>query len=141
MITPCDAFMNWFDEMPLLLRKYLAHAFRVCTTDDASLMLSRPEASLEGFRNWALSADFPLRIAARMFYIRAIFDMVMVHHRSLGAVSAGFRPSENDKIVSISSRQWEEALKAWSTLRNRELADTYIHSWASWTIGRQAGGA
>ena len=138
IITPWEAFINWFDGVPLSLRKYLAHIFRICTTDDTSRMADRPEAALEGFRHWAVTQDFPLRIAARMFYIRSIFDMVIFHYQEILKGNGAFPPAlEKDNIIPISVRQWEDILESWKDLRNREMTDTYIHSWTSWMIQLQ----
>ena len=138
MKSPWEAFIKWFDEVPISLRRYLAHIFRVCTTDDTSHMAALPDQSLEGFRNWAIKADFPLRIAARIFYIRSIFDMVILHYKEITS-EEGFPnfSSEKNNIVQISSKQWEETLETWRDLRRQEMADTYIHSWASWMIKLQ----
>lgn len=132
MKTPLEAFINWFDNVPVSLRKYLAHIFKICTTDDTSQMAALPDQSLDGFRNWAVKMDFPLRIAARMFYIRSVFDMVIFHYKEIIAGEEFFHlASEKDNIVQISSKQWEEIFKSWIDLRRNEMADTYIHSWAS----------
>ncbi len=135
MKTPLEVFILWFDSLPVSLRRYLAHIFRVCTTDDTAQMTAGPEASLEGFRNWAVKMDFPLRLAARMFYIRAIFDMVIFHYKEILSGDNLFHlPSEPDNIVQLSSRQWENVFDSWKALRCREMSDAYIHSWASWMI-------
>lgn len=133
-----EAFINWFDNVPVSLRKYLSHVFRICTTDNTSLMVARPEESLVGFRSWAIAADFPLRIAARMFYIRSVFDMVIFHHKEILSGDGRFSErSEKENIIPMSGRQWKEILESWKTLRNSELADSYIHSWTSWMIRLQ----
>jgi len=138
IITPWEAFIIWFDTVPLSLRKFLAHTFRICTTEDTAQMAIKPGESLERFRNWAGTTDFPLRIAARMFYIRSVFDMVICHHHELFEQNNTFSgASFQDNILPISSRQWDEILKSWTGLRKRELTDTYIHSWASWMIKMQ----
>lgn len=138
MKTPLEAFIKWFDDVPVSLRMYLAHIFRICTTDDTVQMIAKPEASLEGFRDWAVKVDFPLRLAARMFYIRSIFDMVIFHYKEILAGEDFFHlPSEPNNIVQISSRQWENIFNSWKNLRYREMSDTYIHSWASWMIKLQ----
>lgn len=138
MKTPWEAFINWFDGVPVSLRRYLAHIFRICTTDDTSQMAARPEDSLEGFRNWAVTLDFPIRIAARMFYIRSIFDMVIFHHQEILTGTDCFSGlSGKGNIIPISLRQWEDILESWKELRDREMTDTYIHSWTSWMINLQ----
>jgi len=138
MTTPSEAFIKWFDNVPVALRRYLAHIFRVCTTDDTSQMAALPENSLEGFRNWAIKNDFPLRIAARIFYIRSIFDMVIVHYKEILAGEDFLHlSSQKENIIQISSIQWEETLRSWKTLRTKEMADAYVHSWASWMIKLQ----
>ena len=136
MITPLDAFIRWFDNVPVPLRRYLAHIFRVCTTDDTSQMAALPGESLEGFRSWAIKMDFPLRVAARLFYIRSVFDMVIFHYTEILS-GGGFLPGAKDNIVQISSKQWEEIFESWKNLRSQEMSDTYVHQWASYMIKLQ----
>ena len=138
MITPLDAFMKWFDGVPVPLREYLAHIFRICTTDDTSHMVASPDQSLVWFRNWAVKMDFPLRIAARMFYIRSIFDMILFHYKEILTGEDLFRlTSEQTNIIKISSKQWEHTFSSWKDLRRKEMSETFIHSWASWMIHLQ----
>ncbi len=138
IITPWEAFISWFDAVPISMRRYLAHVFRICTTEDTSQMSVQPKDSLERFRNWAVTTDFPLRIAARMFYIRSVFDMVIFHHKEiLTAKEILPRQSEQNNIIPISSRQWEEILDSWKELRTKEMSDNYVHSWTSWMINLQ----
>jgi hypothetical protein len=138
METPLEAFMRWFDSAPVPLRRYLAHIFRVCTTDDTSHMAASPDNSLHWFGNWAVKMDFPLRVAARMFYIRSIFDMVLVHHKEILAGDDFFHPaSYKDNIIKISSKQWENILRSWIDLRGKEMSDSHIHVWTSRMIKLQ----
>lgn len=135
LITPLDAFVVWFDAVPLVLRKHLAHIFQICTTEDARQMAVCPERSLASFRHWAAKTDFPLRIAARMFYIRSVFDMVICHHEEMADEKNMFGSLPGQKnIVQISLKQWELTLGSWLKLRQGELSDRYIHSWTSWII-------
>ncbi len=138
METPWEAFINWFDKIPVSLRQYLAHIFRICTTEDTSQMTASQDQSLTGFRNWAIKMDFPLRVAARMFYIRSIFDMVIFHYKEICTGDDFLHlSSEKDNIIQISTKQWEEILGSWKNLRAQEMSDIYIHSWASWMIKLQ----
>ena len=137
MITPWEAFLVWFDSVPLSLRKALAHVFRVCTTNNTSQMAVSSQESLDRFYHWVCGTDFPLRIAARMFYIRSVFDLVICHHDGIVKDTVA-QDWDNDKVVPISAKQWEEVLTSWAALRNRELSDAYIHSWASWMISLQS---
>jgi len=130
MKTPLEAFMTWFDGRPLTLRQNLAHIFMVVTTEDAVHMTADPARSLKTFRAWAVRRDFPLRIAARMFYIRSVFDMVVFHHHEI--LPEQGLPLGN--IVQISGPQWKAVFDSWKQLRQNELTDTYIHSWTSWMI-------
>jgi len=141
VITPIDAFLQWFDALPVPLRRYLAHIFRICTTDDTSQMVALPQQSLDRFRLWAVKSDFPLRVAARLFYIRSIFDMIILHHKEIGSGDDFFPVSDETKnIIQLSSRQWEDILESWTHLRSREMSDTYVHSWTSWMIKMQSEG-
>jgi len=139
VITPLDAFLQWFDDLPVPLRRHLAHIFRICTTDDTSQMVALPQQSLERFRHWAVKSDFPLRTAARLFYIRSIFDMVILHHKEICCDDDFFPISDETKnIIQLSSRQWEDILESWIDLRSKEMSDTYVHSWTSWMIKLQS---
>jgi hypothetical protein len=138
MKTPLEAFMIWFDNIPPSLREYLAHLFQICTTDDTSMMAAPRKQSLESFRNHVLKMDFPLRVAARMFYIRSVFDMVILHHKEIAAGKDHYLLSaKQGNIVQLSSKQWEEVFDSWKELRYQEMSDTFIHSWASWMIKLQ----
>ncbi len=138
MKTPLEAFMEWFDRVPVELRKYLAHIHMICTTDDTSHMTARPDQTLERFRIRMLKMDFPLRVSARMFYIRAVFDMVIFHYKEIvDGDNYLHLTGEKKKIVQISTKQWETILESWKELRQKEMAETYIHTWASWMIKLQ----
>ncbi len=138
MKTPWEAFIRWFDGTPLIMRKYLAHVFRVCTTEDTTQLVVSQEVSLEGFRTWAVKMDFPLRIAARLFYVRSIFDMVIFHYNEILSDNDPFSISlVPANVINLSSRQWEEVLASWGQLRSQEMSDVYIHSWASFMIKLQ----
>ncbi len=138
METPIEAFVIWFDKIPISPRESLAHIFQVCTTDDTALMAAKKDQSLESFRNWVIGRDFPLRIAARMFYVRSIFDMVIFHHEEIVSGEGFFHLSaQKENIIQISNRQWEGVLASWKNLRQAQMSDIYIHSWASWMIKLQ----
>ena len=137
-IYPSTAFIQWFDNIPVELRKNLAHIFRVCTTENTAQMAVLPEQSMAGFMAWVVKPDFPLRLAAKMFYIRAVFDMVILHHDEISKADDVFGPlSKQNNIVRLSSRQWETVIDSWRTLRREELSDAYLHSWTSWMIKLQ----
>lgn len=137
-IYPSTAFIQWFDNIPVELKKNLAHIFRVCTTENTAQMAVLPEQSLAGFMAWVVKSDFPLRLAAKMFYIRAVFDMVIFHHDEISTADDVFGSlSKQNNIVRLSSRQWEMVIDSWRTLRREELSDAYLHSWTSWMIKLQ----
>ena len=136
MMTPTTAFVQWFDNIPLELRTYLAHIFRVCTTEDAFQMAAQPDESLTGFRAWVVKLDFPLRMAAKLFYIRAVFDMVLTHHGEITEGAFGSL-SEKKNIVRLSAKQWENVILSWRVLRQAQLSEAYVHAWTSWMIKQQ----
>lgn len=136
MISPWEAFIVWFDSVPYALRRQLSHIFRICTTEDTSQMAVQPGNSLEYFRNWVGTKDFPLRITARMFYIRSVFDLVICHHNEILTDNMS-NELNNESVISLSDKQWEEVLRSWTGLRNHEFSDRYIHAWASWMIRLQ----
>ncbi len=139
MKTPAAAFVHWFDNQPGTLRRHLAHVFRVCTTEEVSQMAAMPDESLAVFRHWVIKLDFPLRLAAKMFYIRAVFDMVILHHDEIAGdgSSTGMVSEKSDNIVQLSTRQWQNVIHTWKNLRQSELSDTYVHAWTSWMIKQQ----
>jgi hypothetical protein len=138
MISPATAFIQWFDSMPVAVRKNLAHVFRVCTTEDVSQMAALPDHSLARFRSWVIKPDFPLRLAAKVFYIRAVFDMVILHQKEIKGEdgSIGLLPGTGN-MVYLSDRHWEKAVDSWRILRHEALSDTYVHAWTSWMIKLQ----
>jgi len=138
MKTPVAAFIQWFDNLPVTLRRYLAHVYRVCTTEDTSRMAAAPDESLAAFRAWVVKLDFPLRSAAKMFYIRAVFDMVILHQKEIADEDSamGMIPWESN-VVQLSSRQWKMVIDTWKELRGGELSDTFVHAWTSWMIKKQ----
>lgn len=133
MQTPLEAFVCWFDRVPQTIRKRLAHIFQVCTTEDTARMAAGSGKSLDDFRAWMIRTDFPLRIAARMFYVRSVFDMVIFHHHEISSGPELFS-SLPDKVRDISDSHWEKTVSGWQELRQNQLSDTYIHSWTSWMI-------
>ena len=135
MITPVQAFVQWFDQLPRVVKKGLAHLFEVCTAEDVTLMTDDREDALVRFGIWIRKADFPLRVAARVFYVRSVFDLVIPHHKEIvKETCAGM-----DGVIALSDRQWEKVLESWGELRNKALSDAYVHSWASYVIGIKAG--
>ncbi len=141
MHTPMDAFLIWFESLPPALRTYLAHLFRVCTTEDASMLALHPDQSLDAFRRWVAKTDFPLRLAARVFHVRAVFDMAVFHHKEMLAADDWGRPilPGREKIVQLSEKQWDAVAESWKDLRHREMSDKYVHSWTSWMIRLHGG--
>lgn len=139
MQTPLEAFVVWFDAVPRPVREMLAHIFQISTTEDTSLMAASRAQSLENFRLWIIRQDFPMRIAARMFHVRSIFDMVIFHHHEIDPEQgvAILDRAGNDKIIDIAPRHWEKVFNTWKDLRGEELSGTYIHSWTSWMIKLQ----
>ncbi len=139
MITPQEAFIQWFDSLPRNLAVVLARLFYICTTEDTSQMVQDSRTYWTNFKYLLVKSDFPLRIAARMFYIRSIFDMVIFHHEQLTMGNKMLPPAQDgkSKLVLLSGKQWERVLESWTKLRGQEMSENYIHSWAEWMIKRQ----
>ena len=138
MKTPLEAFMGWFDYTPRSIREYLAHLYQVCTSGDATMMVVDRQEYLELFRSQFVKMDFPLRIAARIFYVRSVFDMVILHHEEIQSGDGLFHIGHaGENVVQISSRQWDGVVGSWKSLRQEELSDIYVHSWTSWMIKLQ----
>jgi hypothetical protein len=135
MKSPLDAFVAWFDGIPLPVRHSLTHIFYVITTEDTSRMAQPRTYSLEQFRTWAVSIDFPLRIAARIFYIRSVFDLIIFHHHEIFQKKTLFGPSaQKSNILNLSGPQWMATRDSWHSLRQKDLSDSRIHTWTSWMI-------
>ncbi len=139
MITPREAFIQWFDSLPRNLAVVLARLFYICTTEDTSQMVQDSRTYWTNFKYLLVKSDFPLRIAARMFYIRSIFDMVIFHHEQLIMGNKMLPPGQGgeSELALLSGKQWERVLESWTQLRGQEMSETYIHSWAAWMIGKQ----
>ena len=136
MISPFQAFLQWFEHLPVVVKKGLAHLFVVCTTEDANLMTDNNEDGLVRFGLWVRKGDFPLRVTAKVFYVRSVFDLVILHHKEiLKEKCVGM-----SGVIPLSDHQWEKVADTWIKLRNKELSDAYVHSWASHVIGFGAGG-
>ncbi len=139
MITPQAAFVQWFDSLPRNIAESLARLFYICTTDDTSQMAQDAGMYWANFKYLLVKSDFPLRIAARMFYIRSIFDMVIFHHEQLIAGNRMLSHGSGDgsELALLSEKQWDRVLDSWTKLRGQEMSENYIHSWAAWMIQRQ----
>jgi hypothetical protein len=135
MKSPLDSFALWFDGIPLPIRHSMAHIFYVITTEDTARMAQTRARSLEQFRSWAVCMDFPLRIAARLFYIRSVFDLIIFHHHEIFQKQTLFGPSaQKSNILNLSGPQWERARDSWHRLRQNDLSDSRIHTWTSLMI-------
>lgn len=130
--NPMAAFLNWFDTLPRDFRQRLAHMFMVCTAPDARDMMAPPGTSLARFLNGFKRRDFPLRIVARMFTVRSLFDLLLIHRRELTADPEKWLPdSHTDNMTPLAPYRWEKIYKSWGALRSRELSDAYVHAWAA----------
>lgn len=137
MINPMTAFIRWFDSLPANLRKRLAHAYRVCTTDDTADIIMDPDESLDRFKGYFVKPDFPMRVAARLFTVRAVFDMILVNRDQFNAAAGqAFPGRDGDNIVQLSDRQWDTIFKDWHGLRKGFLSDPHLHAWAAEMIRR-----
>lgn len=141
MVTPSNpmaAFVNWFETLPVPHKKFLAHLYRVCTTDNTIDMAVDPDTSLERFKNAFVREDFPLRIAARVFSVRAVFDLIMMNTDTLAALAEDLFPGrDRDNVELLSSRQWESAFESWKDLRFGPMSDMQIHAWAKQVMKHQ----
>ncbi len=139
MITPQAAFIQWFNSQPRNVAEILARLFYICTTENTNQMAQDTGTYWSNFKYLLVKSDFPLRIAARMFYIRAIFDMVIFHHEQLivGNRMLSHGSGEGTELALLSGKQWERVLDSWTELRGQEMSENYIHSWAAWMIKQQ----
>jgi hypothetical protein len=138
MITPLKAFIDWFDALSLDIKANLAHIFRVCTVDDLTLMVESSENSLISFRVYLLKEDFALRKIARLYLVRSVFDMIIIHSDLILKSSGVLGPGEKlGNIIDFSSAKWRKTCNSWKNLRSQHLSDTYMNFWAGSVIGKQ----
>lgn len=130
VINPLQDFILWFDSLPVHHRKFLAHLYRVCTTDSTIDMVMDPDKSLELFRNSLLTTDFPLRTCARVFQLRGIFDLMLMNYKTLiSDMGDLFQNTDVSNVSMLSPHQWEKTLETWRGLRSKELSDNTVHFW------------
>ena len=138
VINPMAAFLNWFESLSLVLKKSLAHIYRVSTTDNTMDMVMEPEISFERFKNSFVKPDFPLRVAARVFTVRAVFDLILLNRETLVSIADEyFSLWDQEKMIPLSSHQWDRAYDSWKVLRSRELSDRFLHEWANQLVKQE----
>lgn len=139
MKTPISAFLEWFDALPAPLGRFLAHFYRISTTADATDMTMTPDESHAQFMNYVVVGDFPLRVAARMVMIRAVFDFAFMTRDTLVSQPGAppFDSGSHDNVVPLSVKQWENAFDSWKRLRSMEMSDSYLFSWARFVVGEK----
>jgi hypothetical protein len=76
-----------------------------------------------------------------MFYIRAVFDMVILHHDEIADDDGGLQDVITGKGILIHCLQssGKRLINSWITLRQDALSDAYVHAWTSWMIKQQKG--
>lgn len=132
------SFLKWFESLPLVLKKSLAHIYRVCTTDNTMDMVMAPEISFERFKNYFVKPDFSLRVAARVFTVRAVFDLIFLNRQTLVAIADEyFTVRDHEKMISLSAHHWDRAYDTWKVLRSTELSDRFLHEWANQIVKKE----
>jgi hypothetical protein len=130
--NPVTAFIHWFDALPPGHRQRLAHIFFVCTTQHTGDMLAEPRHSLDRFVIHFTRPDFPLRVVSRVFTVRALFDLLLMHRKELVAGPEEWLAGHGlDNMIPLDAHQWDRVSASWAALRSRELADPYLHAWAA----------
>jgi hypothetical protein len=132
VINPAAAFIRWYDGLSPAHRQHLAHVYYVCTTQDTTDMLMAPADSLQRFVRHLARPDFPLRLVARMFIVRTVFDLLLVHRKELIIAPDEWIPSgSRDKMISLGRHRWDRVMDSWAALRAKELSDSHLHAWAA----------
>jgi hypothetical protein len=139
MKTPIAAFMEWLDSLPESHAGYLAHLYRISTTEDTADLAMTPEESLVRFRHYVVRQDFPLRVVARMVMIRGMMDLIFMTRETLVSQNTGvpFDTGSPDNVVLLSEKQWGNVLDSWKRLRSKEMSDSYLFSWARYVFSKQ----
>jgi len=133
MVTnPMTAFINWFASVPPHHRERLAHIFCVTTTRDTGDMLAAPSTSLARFTAYFTRPDFPLRVVARVFTVRTLFDLLLIHRKELVTHPEEWMPGHGTHgMIPLDPHQWDRVYTSWGRLRSRELSDRVLHTWAA----------
>jgi len=115
-----ELFLRWFNQMPLVCQQKLARIAWFLLTDDISDMALSSEEILKKFKNYISSADFPIRKAAQMIMILALFDSIMENLPVfLNITKELFEDAELEKkLVNIEEKMWEKIREGWNRLRN-----------------------
>jgi hypothetical protein len=130
--NPITAFMHWFDTLPPGHRQRLAHIFFVCTTQHAGDMIAEPRNSLARFKIHFTRPDFPLRVVSRVFTVRALFDLLLMHRKELVASPEKWLAGHGlDNLVPLDTHLWDQVFESWATLRSRDLSDPNLHAWTA----------
>lgn len=134
MISPIVSILLWLDEQPVTIRKFLTHFFRVCSTENTSIIAEDPVESLDKFRIWMIKSDFPMRRLAKVLHVIAIFDMA-INHKNKILQRAEFKAHLFDEnVFDFTFAQWDKTCLSWHNSRQRELSDTYVNTWAELVI-------
>jgi hypothetical protein len=130
--NPVTAFIRWFESLPPGHRQRLAHIFFVCTTQHTGDMLAEPRNSLDRFVIHFTRPDFPLRVVSRVFTVRALFDLLLMHRKELVAGPEEWLARHGlENMVPLDAHQWDRVFGSWAALRSRDLADPVLHAWAA----------
>ncbi|MCF8039593.1 MAG: hypothetical protein K9K79_09780 [Desulfohalobiaceae bacterium] len=128
--NPVQAFWDWFSDLPVLHRKFLAHLFWVCTGEDTADLIMDPEESLAKFGHYLQRQDFPLRMLSRMVIVRGMVTFILDNRESFENrhLWPGYRQGGN--ISFLSEAQWNKHLRSWRVLLTKELSDASLSYWA-----------
>jgi len=138
VIDPMTAFLNCFTALSPDHRRRLAHIFFVCTPRGTGEMLADPRSSHDRFLNYFTRPDFPLRVVARVFTVRTLFDLLLIHRKELvtnpGKWIPGYTP---ENMISLDTHLWNKVYTSWGALRSREMSDRILHTWASGVLTKK----
>lgn len=134
MTSPILTLLLWLDEQPVEISKFLAHFFRVCSTENTSVIAEEPHESLDKFRIWMIKSDFPMRRLAKLMHAVTIFDLAINHREKILHRTEFKAFFVGDNVLDFTSAQWERTFQGWMKLRDSSLSDSYINIWADLVI-------
>lgn len=134
MTSPILTLLLWLDDQPVEISRFLAHFFRVCSTENTSVIAEEPYESLDKFKIWMIKHDFPMRRLAKLMHAVTIFDLA-INHREKILHRTEFKALFKDgNVLDFTSAQWDRTFEAWQKLRSGSLSDSYINIWADLVI-------
>ena len=127
--NPAQTFWDWFSDLPVANREFLAHLFWICTTEDTTDLMMDPEASLAKFAHYLSRPDFPVRVLSRVVIVRGMISFILNNRQSFE--DRKLWPGSKKNVSFLSEAQWNKHLRTWRMLVSGELSDASLHFWVN----------